>query len=247
MWTYPKVVAHRGGGRLAPENTLAAMHCGLAHGFHAVEFDVMAVRDSGLVLMHDPQLGRTVAGHGKVADFSVDELAQMDAGAWFGEAFSGEAVPSFAAVADFCLQHDIWMNVEIKPADGADAETGRLVGAACAALPTGAVLLSSFSFAALAAARLAAPSVPRALLVERVPSDWPAQLQTLDAVALHVKASLLSPEDAAAIKQAGYGLFCYTVNDVTQAKTLLAMGVDAFCTDCIDVIGADFCSLNQSS
>ena len=250
MWTYPKVVAHRGGGRLAPENTLAAMRCGLAHGCHAVEFDVMAVRDGGLVLMHDPQLGRTVAGHGNVADLSADELTQMDAGAWFGAAFAGERVPTFAAVADFCLQHGIWMNVEIKPADGADAlvetETGRLVAAACAALPAGAVLLSSFSVAALAAARLAAPAVPRALLVEQVPADWREQLQALDAVALHVKASLLRAEEAAAVKQAGYGLFCYTVNDAAQARVLLAMGVDAFCTDCIDLIGADFCASNQN-
>ena len=247
MWTYPKVLAHRGGGRLAPENTLAAMRCGLAHGFNAVEFDVMAVRDGGLVLMHDPELGRTVAGHGRVADFSVEELTRMDAGAWFGAAFVGETVPSFAAVADFCLQQGIWMNVEIKPADGAEVETGRLVGAACAALPAGAVLLSSFSFAALAAAKLSAPAVPRALLVERVPKDWQAQLQALDAVALHTKASFLRPDDAAAIKQGGYGLFCYTVNDPAQAKALLAMGVDAFCTDCIDLIAADSCAANLGS
>jgi glycerophosphoryl diester phosphodiesterase len=247
MWTYPKVVAHRGGGRLAPENTLAALRCGLAHGFHAVEFDVMAVRDGGLVLMHDPELGRTVAGQGKVADFSAEELMQMDAGAWLGDAFVGETVPGFAAVADFCLQHGIWMNVEIKPADGADAKTGRLVAEACAGLPAGSVLLSSFSYAALAAARLAAPSVSRALLVERVPADWLAQLQALEAVALHVKASLLRAEDAAAIKQAGYGLFCYTVNDPVQGRALLAMGVDAFCTDCIDLIGADFCGADLAS
>lgn len=241
MWTYPKVLAHRGGGRLAPENTLAGLRCGLAHGFHAVEFDVMAVRNGGLVLMHDPELGRTVAGQGKVADYAASELMQMDAGAWFGAAFAGEKVPVFSDVADFCLQHSIWMNVEIKPADGADAETGRLVAAACAGLPAGSVLLSSFSFEALAAARMAAPLVPRALLVERVPEDWQTQLQALEAVALHVKASLLRAEDAAAVRQAGYGLFCYTVNDVVQARALLAMGVDAFCTDCIDLIGPDFC------
>lgn len=247
MWTYPKVLAHRGGGRLAPENTLAALRCGLAHGFHAVEFDVMAVRDGGLVLMHDPQLGRTVAGQGRVADFSAAELMQMDAGAWFGAAFAGEKVPVFSDVAAFCLQHGIWMNVEIKPADGADAETGRLVGEACAGLPAGSVLLSSFSLEALAAARLAAPLVPRALLVERVPEDWQAQLHALEAVALHVNASLLRPEQAAAIRQAGYGLFCYTVNDPVQARALLAMGVDAFCTDSLDEIGADFWVSNSCS
>jgi glycerophosphoryl diester phosphodiesterase len=240
MWTYPKVAAHRGGGKLAPENTLAALRCGLAHGFHAVEFDVMAVRGGGLVLMHDPQLGRTVAGSGKVADYTVAELCGMDAGAWFSPAFAGETVPAFAQAAGFCLQHGIWMNAEIKPAPGMESETGRLVAAACAGLPAGSVLLSSFSFDALLAAKTAAPAVPRALLAEQVPADWQARLIALDAQALHTNAKTLNAQDAAAIKHAGYGLFCYTVNDIAQAQALLEMGVDAFCTDRIDLFGPDF-------
>jgi len=241
MWTYSRVLAHRGGGTLAPENTLAALRCGLAHGFHAVEFDVMAVRDGGLVLMHDPQLGRTVAGTGRVADHTAEALAQMDVGAWFGSEFIGEPVPSFAQAAAFCLHHQIWMNVEIKPAPGSEIQTGHLVAAACAALPVGSVLLSSFSSAALAAAKQTAPQLPRGLLVEQVPVDWQSQLRGLDAQTLHVSAKRLRPESAAAIKQAGVGLFCYTVNEVAQARALLAIGVDAFCTDRIDLIGPDFC------
>lgn len=245
MWRYPRVVAHRGGGRLAPENTLAALRCGLAHGFHAVEFDVTAVRNQGLVLMHDMDLGRTVAGRGKVADFTEAQLAGMDAGVWFGAGFAGEPVPSFSAAAEFCLRNQIWMNVEIKPAKGAEQHTGHLVGAACADLPAGTVLLSSFSLEALLAAKAAAAAVPRALLVEAVPADWQSQLVALDAVALHASASLLTAAGATAVRQAGYGLFCYTVNDVGQAKALFAMGVDAFCTDCIDEIGPDFCDSAQ--
>ena len=65
MWPYPKVLAHRGGGTQAPENTIAGLACGLAHGFHAVEFDVMLAKDGVPVLMHDPELGRTVSGKGK--------------------------------------------------------------------------------------------------------------------------------------------------------------------------------------
>ena len=62
MWSFPRIIAHRGGGTLAPENTLAALRCGLAHGFRGVEFDVMALPDGALVLMHDTELGRTVSG-----------------------------------------------------------------------------------------------------------------------------------------------------------------------------------------
>jgi glycerophosphoryl diester phosphodiesterase len=246
MWPYPKIVAHRGGGKLAPENTLAAMRCGLAHGFRAVEFDVMLAQDGVPVLMHDPQLGRTVAGSGWVSDYTSDALAAMDAGAWFGPAFAHEPVPRFEAAAAFCKANGIWMNIEIKPVPGAERETGR-VAALCAqrmfadgTAPDALPLLSSFSFEAMAAARDVAPGLPRGLLVDAIPADWHAQLDALGAVALHANQQNLSQALARQVRQAGFGLFCYTVNDPERARELLGWGVDAFCTDRIDVIGPGF-------
>jgi len=257
MWPYPKVVAHRGGGTLAPENTLAAMRCGLQHGFHAVEFDVMLARDGVPVLMHDAVFGRTVRGVGRVADFSADELAALDAGSWLGPQFAGEPVCTYRQVLEFCRQNGIWMNVEIKPAEGFEVETGRVVAqvteeffaaevAAHAASGRGAwadpalPLLSSFSFAALRAAQVAAPDIPRGFLTDAIEDDWQERLQELDAVALHTNHKYLSPMQAQSVSQAGYGLFCYTVNKPARAKEILGWGVDGFCTDRIDLIGADF-------
>jgi glycerophosphoryl diester phosphodiesterase len=240
MWTYPRVLAHRGGGTLAPENTMAALRCALDQGIHAVEFDVMAVRGGGLVLMHDPVLGRTLRGEGSVADFTCDELSAMDAGSWHSEEFVGEPVPNFADAAAFCLAHGVWMNAEIKPAPGIETYTGQRVGAACQSLPAGSVLLSSFSVDALRAAQALAPEVPRALLVDAIPDNWEHQLHTLAAVAVHVNARALNAVQAAAIKRAGFGLLCYTVNDPAQARALRSMGVDAICTDRPDLIGAHF-------
>ena len=77
MWTYPRFLAHRGGGKLAPENTIAGLQCGLDHGYRAVEFDVMLARDGVPVVMHDPYLGRTVAGAGNVFDYDAAELVAM--------------------------------------------------------------------------------------------------------------------------------------------------------------------------
>jgi glycerophosphoryl diester phosphodiesterase len=240
MWNFPRVLAHRGGGTLAPENTLAALHVGHAYGFCAVEFDVMMIGDGALVLMHDTELGRTVAGEGSMARCTLGQLAAADAGSWFSEAFAGEPVPTFAQAADFCLRHGIAMNAEIKPVPGTEAETGRAVSAACAGLPAGRVLLSSFSVEALIAARKAAPGVPRGLLVGVVPDDWRERLHEAGAVALHAKAGLLEAGQAAGVKAAGFGLMAYTVNDPVQARALFALGVDAVCTDRIDLIGADF-------
>ncbi len=253
-WPWPRVLAHRGGGVLAPENTLAALRVGHAHGFRAVEFDAMLPRDDVPILMHDDALARTTGRAGRVVDQTADELARLDAGGWHSAAFVGEPVPTLVAALAYCRQHGIWANVEIKPAAGHDERTGAAV-AACVAhayadcLPRDAgaappdarlPLLSSFSEAALQAARRAAPALPRALLIDRVPEDWRERAERHAVVSLNVNHRWLSAEQAARVKAAGLWLLCYTVNEAEQARQLLASGVDAICTDAIDTIGPDF-------
>ncbi|MGJ7914702.1 glycerophosphodiester phosphodiesterase [Massilia sp. LXY-6] len=249
MWRYPKVLAHRGGGTLAPENTLAALERGMKAGFRAIEYDVMLARDGVPVVMHDPFLGRTVPGSGHVFDYDALELAAMDAGGWFGRAFEGEPVPLFVEFAQFCKAHGVWMNIELKPAPGYETETGTTVARIAAAmfadeLAAGqlerAPLLSSFSQPALAAAREAAPQLPRAYLMSELPPDWERRARAVDAVAIHANHRHLTPRQAHEVKAAGFGLFCYTVNELARARELLGWGVDAFCTDRIDLIGPEF-------
>ena len=251
MWPYPKVIAHRGGGILAPENTLAGIRAGLALGFHAIEFDVMLARDDGPILMHDPQLGRTVAGSGNVFDYSAAELAALDAGSWLDPKFRGEPVPGLREVLEFCIAERIWMNIEIKPAPGFEVQTGRVAARLVRSLFARRIespqagdgplpLFSSFDFETLLAAREEAPEIPRGFLMDQVPRDWQEPLLQLQAVALHTNHKHLLPAQAQAVKRAGYGLMCYTVNDPERARELFAWGVDAICTDRIDLIGADF-------
>ncbi|WP_338771436.1 glycerophosphodiester phosphodiesterase [Massilia sp. METH4] len=246
MWPYPTMIAHRGGGTTAPENTIAALDAGLRHGYRAVEFDVMLSRDGIGVVMHDPDFGRTVPGPGTVAGLDAADIARLDAGSWFGPEYAGEPVPLFVPFAEYCKAHGIWMNVEIKPAPGHDEATGRHVAdtvrqlfpqeSDAARLP----LLSSFSATALRAARAAAPELPRAIAFEGLPADWEGQARELGVLSVHVDHRQLAPGQARAVKSAGFGLFCYTVNDPERARTLLGWGVDAICTDRIDLISADF-------
>lgn len=243
MWPYPRTLAHRGGGTLAPENTLAALRCGLAYGYRAVEFDVMLASDGVPVVVHDPELGRTVAGSGHVNDYTAAQLGAMEAGAWFGPQFAGEGVPTFDAVVAYCKAQRIWMNIEIKPAPGVDVATGAAVARAtrdyfAKEIAAGELLplLSSFSIAALEAARQAAPELARGWLVEAIPADWERTAKELGVVAIHCNHQQLTHALALAVKEAGYGLFCYTVNTPERASELLAWGVDGFCTDRIDII-----------
>jgi glycerophosphoryl diester phosphodiesterase len=248
-WRYPRVLAHRGGGTLAPENTLAGVREGMRRGFAAIEYDIVLARDGVPVVLHDPYLGRTVAGSGNVFDYDAAELSAMDAGAWFARDCAGEPVPLFVEFAGFCKAHGIWMNMEIKPAPGFDSATGATVARIAAAMfadelaagDLAAVpLVSSFSQLALEAALEAAPQLPRACLMRQLPPDWERRAQSVAACAIHTDHRYLTPDLAAQVRAAGFGLFCYTVNDPRRARTLLSWGVEAFCTDRIDIIGPHF-------
>jgi glycerophosphoryl diester phosphodiesterase len=254
-WPYPRVLAHRGAGALAPENTVAAIRVGIEHGFRAIEVDAMLAADEVPVLMHDARLQRTAGVAGTVAGLAAADLQRLDVGRWHSPRFAGEAVPLLADVLALCRAAGVWPNVEIKPAPGFGAITGRVVAETVARLYAdrvvagggtqgGAVadvpLLSSFSIEALAAARDAAPDVPRGWLVHRVPRGWRARFAALGCVALHADHVDLTEDAVRVIKDAGAWLFCYTVNVPARARELFDWGVEAFCTDRIDLIGADF-------
>lgn len=254
-WPYPRVIAHRGGGALGPENTIAAIEVGRGHGFRAVEVDAMLARDDVPVLMHDPTVDRTTDGKGPVRALTAAELQRLDAGGCFGAAYRGERVPTLAAAIRHCRAHGVWIDIEIKPGHGDARRTGAVVartavelyadcvrpGGDCAeSIDPRAPLLSSFSREALAAARETAPDLPRGWITSRVPQDWRAQLAAPGCVALHTNHRNLTRAVARAIKDAGYWLFCYTVDDPARARQILDWGVDALCTGRIDLIGPDF-------
>ncbi|MEM5315849.1 glycerophosphodiester phosphodiesterase [Paraburkholderia sp. JHI869] len=241
-WPYPRVAAHRGGGTLAPENTLAGLRTGASLGHTMVEFDAKLSADNVAFLLHDDTVDRTSNGHGAAASMRYAELAALDAGSWRDVRFAGEPMPTLAQVAACCRELGLAANVEIKPCEGRDVETGRMVGAETARLweeEAQAVppLLSSFSYAALEAARERAPDLPRGLLFEHVPADWREQTAALDCVSLHASHRHLDEALVARIKSAGLFILAYTVNDLDRARQLVSWGVDTICTDRIDLIG----------
>ena len=234
-WPGPRILAHRGGGSLAPENTLGAIRLGASLGFKGVEFDVMLASCATPVLIHDETLERTTNGRGAVAATPYSTLATLNAG-------NGEPVPSFEQAARLCRELGVWANVEIKPARGYERATGEAVAKMAEELWRGAdlpPLLSSFSSEALERARDVAPALPRGFLVGKIPRDWEAHLRKLQCVALHCDYKHLSREMAAQVRAAGYALLVYTVNEPADAQRLLDWGVDCIVTDALDRVRPD--------
>ncbi|MBI1944017.1 MAG: glycerophosphodiester phosphodiesterase [Betaproteobacteria bacterium] len=235
-WPYPRIVAHRGGGKLAPENTLGAIRHGASMGFEGVEFDVMLAGDATPVLIHDETVDRTTDGRGAVAQMTYAELSKFSIE-------KKEKIPTFESAARLCRELGVWANVEIKPALGYERRTGEAVALAARAHWRGAALLpvlSSFSTVSLAAAAAAAPELPRGLLAGRVPKHWRQLMRDFGCVALHCNHRSLTQRLAQEIHAAGYAVLCWTVNDRRAAKKLLGWGVECLVTDRLDRIGPDF-------
>ena len=241
-WPYPRIVAHRGGGALAPENTLTAIRVGAMFGPKMIEFDAKLSADNVVFLLHDDNVDRTSDGKGAAAELDYASIAKLDAGKWFHKGFAGEMMPVLADVANACAQFGLAANVEIKPSTGREVVTGEIVAREAARLwkdsPT-APLLSSFSYDALRAARDAAPELPRGMLYTALPPDWREQVESLDCVSLHIDHRVLDRATVAMIKAAGLRMLVYTVNELERARDLAAWGVDAICTDRIDLVTAE--------
>lgn len=227
----PRWIAHRGGGSLAPENTLAGIRLAARLGFRAVEFDVMLSGDGTPVLIHDETLERTTSGSGPVAATPDAALFALDAG-------SGERIPRFTEAAALCRELGLLANVEIKPASGYERPTAEVVARLTAELWRGAPvqpLLSSFSLEALEIARDLAPEIERGVLFEAVPANWLSEIQRLQAVSLHCDGDLLTDPVLAEARGRGIPVLCYTVNAPEKAKALFGRGVSALFTDRLDL------------
>jgi glycerophosphoryl diester phosphodiesterase len=242
-WPYPRLFAHRGGGTLAPENTLAAIRLGQSLGYTAHEIDVKLSRDGVPVLMHDATLERTTNGQGRAADLDWRELRKLDAGGWHSDPYRGEPVPSFEEATQLFRSQGTTVDIEIKPTPGFDAETGRRVALATRELWKGAPVapfFSSFSFEALMAAKQAAPEIERGWLIDRfTEADW-ERLRALDAISLNTSYKKFDVSLLPRVHEAGYRVMLYTVNEPDLAAQLLAAGVDGIFTDNLRVFAEQF-------
>jgi glycerophosphoryl diester phosphodiesterase len=236
-WPYPRWIAHRGAGALAPENTLAAFRLGAQHGYTAFECDVKLSADGVPFLLHDATLERTTNASGPAGERGWAALSRLDAGSWHSHRYAGEPLPTLQAIAVFVQCNAFALDLEIKPTPGTEAHTGAVVAAEAARLWHGQSLkplLSSFQPESLRAARDAAPELPRALLLDTLPPQAFDVARDLGCVALITNHELMDAALLARIHAAGMRALVYTVNDPERASQLLAIGIDGIVTDAVD-------------
>ena len=237
-WPLPLWIAHRGAGRLAPENTLAAFRLGAAHGYRAFECDVKLSADGVPFLLHDATLERTTSGRGVAGELDWSALSRIDAGTWHSRAYAGEPLPSLQALATYLRANAFALDLEIKPTPGTDHHTGQVVGREAARLWAGAdappLLFSSFRPEALAGAQETAPHIPRALLLDTLWPGWLDVAQQLGCSAVITNYNVMSAQALGQIHGAAMRGLVYTVNDPAPAAWLQSIGIDGIITDAVD-------------
>jgi glycerophosphoryl diester phosphodiesterase len=240
-WAWPAILAHRCGGALAPENTLAGLELAARLGCRAVEFDVMLSRDGVPMLVHDETLLRCTGLPGRVADGDAAELGRLDVGGRHHPAFAGEGMPTLEQALARCAALGLAANVEIKPAAGHERATGLAVGRMLAGQEA-PLLMSSFSGVALAAAAGLAGRIPRALLAADFTPGCVQEAQALNCAALNLAAEGLDAAQIAAIHAAGLRVLVYTVNSLAAAAELFRLGIDGVFTDRPELFPAGDCA-----
>jgi glycerophosphoryl diester phosphodiesterase len=236
-WPYPRWVAHRGAGKLAPENTLAAFRLGAQHGFRMFECDVKLSADGVPFLLHDYTLERTTNGQGVAGEQAWSALSRLDAGSWHSRAFAGEPLATLENVARFCLHNGHLLNIEIKPTPGVERHTGEVVAHNAARLWASAVppLLTSFQPEALEGAQAAHAGLPRGLLLDTLWKGWLETALMLGCKAIVCNHALWDSSTVTQARSAGFRTLSYTVNDDWAAQRLVALGTDGIVTDRVDV------------
>lgn len=238
------VVAHRGAGAVAPENTMEAYRLAVEMGADAVELDVHLTADGKLVLMHDEAVERTTDLTGSIASMTLKRLRTADAGYGFEAPDSsfpfrgrGLKVPTLAEVLKW-LPDGVGLVVEVKARAATEPTIAALRGSRVRA--AGAVSLISFDEQVIEEARALDPEIPTGYLL--VPSQ-PIEPALIYAVE-HGHAAVhpwegdlgLNPEPLLSLARA-YGrlIGCYVVNDPGRMQLLAAHGLWGFVTDAPDV------------
>ena len=237
-WPYPRWVAHRGAGKLAPENTLAAFKLGASHGYRMFECDAKLSADGVVFLMHDATLERTTNGHGTGGDQSWSALSQLDAGSWHSRAYAGEPLATMENIARFCIANGYFLNIEIKPTPGVERHTGEVVAREATkwwADGNAPPLLTSFRPEALEGAQATAPLLPRGLLLDTLWSGWLETALSLECAAIVCNHALWDASSVTQAKRAGFRCLSYTVNDEWAAQRLVDLGTDGIITDRVDL------------
>lgn len=239
----PMIVAHRGASGAAPENTMAAFERAFEIGVDFIELDVHETKDGQIMVIHDATVDRTAKGgvRGPIANLTFEQIRALDAGSWKAPEYAGEKIPTFHEVL-VAFKGRAKILIEIK-ATGIEQKVADII---LATEMEDSVFLQSFDVETVRRCRQLLPQVPAGVLYSRPAATFAAMLgyeKKVMSTAADVGASFIGVDYRALnaklvnrAKAEGLKVYAWTVNEETDMRSMMEMGVNGIISNYPDVV-----------
>ena len=228
LFQNPTVMAHRGLSADAPENTLYAFSDAISVGADFIELDVQQTRDGVLVVMHDSNLKRTTGVNKDIWDVDYADIQNLDAGSWFDPAYANARIPTLEETLQF-VDKRAKLNIEIKPTKhGSDTLEQAEAELITQYQYTDASYVTSFSYGSLKKVKEANPEIRTGYLMSVAYGQF-YSLKYADAFSLNKV--FVTSQVVNAAHQQGKQIFAWTVNSMSEVRSLCNLHVDSIITD----------------
>ena len=228
LFQNPTVMAHRGLSADAPENTLYAFSDAISAGADFIELDVQQTRDGVLVVMHDSNLKRTTGVNKDIWDVDYADIQDLDAGSWFDPAYANARIPTLEETLQF-VDKRAKLSIEIKPTKhGSDTLEQDVAELITRYQYTDACYVTSFSYGSLKKVKEANPEIRTGYLMSVAYGQF-YSLKYADAFSLNKV--FVTSQVVNAAHQQGKQIFAWTVNGMSEVRSLCNLHVDSIITD----------------
>lgn len=207
-------IGHRGAKGHSPENTLASFEKAIALGVDMIELDVWLSSDKIPMVIHDETIDRTTSKTGLVTDYNAKELQHL-------------GIPTLRDVFEL-VDNRCEINVEIKTFSATQAVLNLI---AKNTFNQSKILISSFDWNALQEVRFHDEDIRIGVLSETDLDLAIAFAKFIKAEAIHPYYHLLTAENVEKIKEKGFKVFPWTINEPEDITFVKSLEVDGIITD----------------
>nr|WP_217354091.1 glycerophosphodiester phosphodiesterase [Ruegeria arenilitoris] len=221
-----EVIGHRGAAAVRPENTMAAVLKAIEDGADWVEIDVQETADDVVIVAHDSDFMKLAGVNLKVWDATMEDVAQIDIGSWFGPEYADEHTPTLREVLE-AAKGKAKVIIELKYY-GHDVDLENRVVALVEELGMqDDIATMSLKYPAVQKMKSIRPDWRAGVLAATAVGD----LTGLEGDFLAVNAAMATPGLVRSVHEAGKDIYVWTVNDPLQMSAMASMGVDGLITD----------------
>jgi glycerophosphoryl diester phosphodiesterase len=232
LQTIPEIIAHRGYSYVAPENTLGAINLAWLVGADAVEIDIYLTTDNQIVLFHDRTTARTTGVDLTVSESSFDQLRALDLGKWKGDQWAGEKIATLEEALS-TIPEGKRMFVEIKCHSEIIPHFLKALDAS--GCKDDQVAVISFYEEVIKDIKAIRPSLEAYWLcwTNRKPTEELIEIaKSSDADGLDAMVcEAFNEEFVSKVRDAGLGVYVWTIDDDAEALRMASLGVDGITTN----------------